>query len=143
MERPPMGPPPADGPKPVIPDCAAFGIPKESICAFAPAALDGEGGFRLSYLLLTEDEIVRLTEPEGIRRVDFTDKNAALLPSPDCAVDRFPLAECGAVTVEPQVASVVVTFAVVAVVIVLPFSSVVVTAAFESEVTYSSCSRAR
>ena len=109
MERPPMGPPPADGPKPVIPDCAAFGIPKESICAFAPADLDGEGGFRLSYLLLTESELIRLTEPEGTRRIDFTDKKSPFVPSPGCAIDRFPLDKCGALTVEPQVASVVVT----------------------------------
>lgn len=108
MDQPSTGPRPAGGPA-NAPDLAAFGIPGESVRAFAIADLDGEGGFRLSYLLLTEHEIVRLTEPHGVRRIDFTDKKSAVLPSPDCAVDRFPLEKCGAVTVEPQVASVVVT----------------------------------
>ena len=91
------------------PDCTAFGIPKESVRVFAPADLDGEGGFRLSYLLLTEDALIRLTEPKGVRRVDFTDKERVPTPSPDCAVDTFPLARCSGLTVEPQVASVIVT----------------------------------
>lgn len=95
--------------KTAFPDFSSFGIPEESIRAFALADLDGEGGFRLSYLLLTGTEILRLTEPEGMRRVDFTDKTPALSPSAGCAVDRFPLENCGDITVEPQVASVVVT----------------------------------
>ncbi len=90
-----------------IPDLSAFGIEAEEVRAFACADLDGEGAWHLSYLVLTDRALIRLTEPAGVRRADFTQKDAALSPSPDCAVETFELARCGELEAEPQVASLI------------------------------------
>ena len=95
-----------------FPDLSAFGISAEAVKAFACADLDGRGAWRLTYLVLTDRAILRLTEPDGIRRTDFTKKGQPVSPSPDCAVEAFDLARCGEMEIEPQVASSVVRLSV-------------------------------
>ena len=88
-----------------MPDFSALGIAEGDIRACCFTDMDLQCRYRNGWLLLTDEQIIRISAPEIVKNMNFAEHKAPDLLPEGCEVERFALSDCGEMKEERQVAS--------------------------------------